>query len=109
MDENGISKKHPDNWFCLGAVMICEQDWASIDKSVRQLKMKHFQNVDLEIHTTNIFKQKGDFKHYSESHCCQILTDVYDFISACPVILFSMLIDKRILTIPDQDPELETW
>jgi hypothetical protein len=89
--------------------MICEHEWADIDKSVREMKMQHFQNANLEIHTANIFKQKGDFKDYSETHCYQILGDVYDLIAKCPVTLFSVLIDKRILNSPEDDPELATW
>lgn len=89
--------------------MICEHEWAEIDESVRELKMQHFQNANLEIHTANIFKQKGDFKDYSETHCYEILGDVYDLIARCPVTLFSVLIDKRILNNPEDDPELATW
>jgi hypothetical protein len=110
VDENGISsKKHHDDYFSLGAVMIPEQAWAYIDGEVRKLKIAKFGNANVEIHSANLYKQKGEFKDYLESHCYEILREVYDLIGRLDMTLFSVLLDKQVLSDPDQDAELETW
>ena len=109
VDENGISKKHPDKLFCLGAVVVHEQIWASTNAAVVDLKMRHFQSASVEIHTANIYKQKGEFLHLNEPHSLSILNDVYDLIAHSNVTLFSVLVDKTVLASPDQDAELLAW
>jgi hypothetical protein len=111
-DESGVQgSNHPDPLYCLGGLLICENDWKRVNDDVDILKFRHFKSASVEIHTANLYKHKGDFINLIIPHAEEVLDDIYTLISHSNVVLFTVLIDKPKLEMIDsnQNPEFVAW
>lgn len=103
IDESGTAVKYNKDpkRFSLTACIVNEQDWNLINETIVVFKRKYFSRYDpynIELHAKNIFHKKGIFiKELKGNRNFELLDDFYDVISPLPLVVITVVIDKKAL------------
>lgn len=104
IDESGTPEiKDNSRRYILSSVIIEENDWSNIDKSVNDLKLKWFPDEDprdFEFHLRDITHRKGHFKRKTDAELKNICYDIYELISVIPCTIISVIINKGLVFNP---------
>ena len=97
-------------YFCLSAIIVCEQDWKALDDAINQLKYRHSIS---EIHTRNLYTGTKEFNYLSQypETRIRILGDIFSLIAQSDITLVSSVINKPeyYAQYSENDVEERAW
>lgn len=107
VDESGKPTKK-NELFVLGAIMINESDWQSIDKEVSSLRKELFgENWELfELHMSEIVNGKNLFGKYSLDERLNMIERIYDFIAGLNCRLIASVVRTERMY---EHKDIELW
>lgn len=97
IDESGKPNLQDSEDFVLGALIINENQWYSIDNQVRALKSHFFPNIselDIEFHASDIANRKGHFQNLTDTELFNLFDSCYTLISNIECCLLASMIIK---------------
>ncbi len=96
IDESGVDKKK--NRFLILATLIChEKHWKTIDKKVVDLKLKYFDNSNINLKIIRRWRHdpKRIFEKLSEDDKKRLDIDLYDILNDECLEYMSAVIDRK--------------
>lgn len=101
IDESGNpDMTDSENEYVLASLTINESTWRDVDTRVRGLKQKYFPDKDpndIEIHATDIFNHKREFKKYPLDKRLELFEDVMKIVNSIDCSISAVIIRKNKL------------
>src|SRR5579875_542844 len=96
--------------YILSCLVVCEQDWHTINDGVEAIKVKHFgKGSNLEIHSREIYRRKNQFSRLQPKQNLSILGDVYSLLASSNLTLISVVIDKQKFYNKHANDDAQFW
>jgi len=97
--------------FVLAALIAHEQQWQFIDNKVKEIKIKHFPNLnieEIELHAKDMLNREGSFKRFNWNEIYAIFDDIFNLLSneKMDVCIISTVILKEKMY---SGKDIETW
>lgn len=81
--------------FVLTGLIINENDWETIENSIKELKFTYYGDDRFEIKSHTIRKGYGIFRDHSREHNMQFLNELVDLYSQSPITLINIVFNKQ--------------
>ena len=116
VDESGQREYNEKNsrHFVLGAAGIAEADWRNVNQQINALKLEVFKDRRVEFKSVALRNQEKQRKRYLEPYGLTLeqltgaVERLYAIVTAAPLTLFAVVIDKRQMTASSVVPESPT-
>lgn len=113
VDESGIpSFKENDN-FVLSCIIIEDDHWSRLDKSIFQIKRKYYPKLnpdEIEFHASEIIRGRREHKTLTVQDRYKVLNEIYSLISQEELVILNVVINKsKIYNHKKATFDIEQW